>query len=125
MNSKIVIFFLILTNIIITSILILLPKDYVEMILLGFGGIFTVIVGGAALFFGVLFFEILNFSANFLFTYLFLKLVMKIIFKFNFLKKDDVPAGFIVLTSIVVSLINQTSIFQQGQDLYVLIDKLQ
>ena len=125
MNSKITIFFLILTNTMITSILILLPRDYAGMLLVGVGGIFTAIVGGAALLFSVLTFEILYFFANFFITYFFLKLVMKILFKLNFLQRDDVPARFIVLTSIVVSLINQTSIFQQGQDLIVLYDKLQ
>ena len=125
MNSKITILLLILTNIIISSILILIPKDHVELILVGFGGIILATISSAFVVFGVVLLELSMFFLNFLFTYFFLKLVMRIMFKINFLEREDLTKGSIVLASIVISLINQTSIFQQSYDLINLVEKIQ
>jgi hypothetical protein len=66
MNSKITIFLLILTNIIISSILILIPKDHVELILVGFGGIIVATISSAVVVFSVVLLELSMFFLNLL-----------------------------------------------------------
>jgi hypothetical protein len=44
-------------------------------------------------------------------------------FKIKFLEREYLPKGSFVLASIVISLINQTSIFQQSYDLINLVEK--
>lgn len=125
MNSKITIFFLILANIFISSILILIPKDHVELILVGAGGIIAAVIGGVVVISGIVLIKLSNFFLNFFLAYFFLNLTVKIIFKFKFLQRDDLPNRFIVLDSIFVSLIYQNSIFQDFSYLIYLFEKIQ